>query len=43
MDNIILIIGEIWWTHIENPMALHLLVTNTLNLNIEWTDDKNIR
>ena len=43
MNNIIPVIGEIWWKHLENPMALWCLAENDLNLNHEWIDDKNTR
>ena len=43
MDNIVQVIGNTWWTDLENPMALYFLVINALNLNIEWTNDKNTR
>ena len=38
MDNIVPYVWKTWWTHLENPMALWLLVINALNLDLEWTD-----
>ena len=43
MDNIVPVRGGNLLTHLENPMALWLLVINALNLNIEWADENNIR
>ena len=43
MDNIIPVIMETWWTHLENPMNLFFLVANDLNLNCERIYEKNIR
>ena len=43
MGNIVPVTEKTWWTHLENPMALCFLVINSLFLDLEWTDDKNIR
>ena len=43
MDNIVPVMGKTWWTHLENPMALFFFMISALDLNLEWTDDNNIR